>query len=156
MDVFKDFIDFIELLQKYEVDYLIVGGYAVGLHSRPRATQDIDFWIRPSKENAKNVIKVLIEFGFADVKLTIEELIDKDQLFILGRPPFRIDLLTSISGVQFDEAFNNKFIHDFGSVKNVNFISYNDLINNKKASDRQKDKNDLDWIKTYGKNNQNI
>ena len=81
---------------------------------------------------------------------------DKDQLFILGRQPFRIDLLTSISGVQFDEAFNNKFIHDFGSVKNVNFISYSDLINNKKASDRQKDKNDLEWIKTYGKNDQNI
>ena len=69
MDVFEDFIDFIELLQKYEVDYLIVGGYAVGLHSRPKATQDIDFWIRPSKENAENVIKALNEFGFTDVKL---------------------------------------------------------------------------------------
>ena len=153
MDVFKDFIDFIILLQKYEVDYLIVGGYAVGLHSRPRATEDIDFWIRPSKENAENVIKALKEFGFTDLNLNVDEFLDEDQMFVLGRPPFRIDLLTSISGVQFDEAFKNKYVHDLGSIKNVYFISLDDLINNKKASNRKKDKDDLSWIKTYGKNN---
>lgn len=153
MDVFKDFIDFIILLQKYKVDYLIVGGYAVGLHSRPRATQDIDIWIRPSKRNAENVIKALKEFGFSDLDLDVEEFIVEDQLFILGNPPFRIDLLTSISGVQFDKAFKNKYVHDFGSIKNAYFISLYDLIKNKKASNRKKDKDDLSWIKTYGKNN---
>jgi hypothetical protein len=61
--------------------------------------------------------------------------------------------LTSISGVQFDEAFKNKYVHDLGSIKNVYFISLDDLINNKKASNRKKDKDDLSWIKTYGKNN---
>jgi len=86
MNLFNDFIDFITLLQKYHVDYLIVGGYAVSIHSRPRATQDIDFWIRPSEVNAKNLIKALNEFGFNEINLSVEEMIDKDQLIMFGKP----------------------------------------------------------------------
>jgi hypothetical protein len=78
---------------------------------------------------------------------------DKDQIVMFGNPPFRIDILTSISGVEFNEAFQNKFIYDLGQIKNVNFISMDDLLKNKRASNRQKDKEDLRWIKTYGKNN---
>jgi Nucleotidyltransferase of unknown function (DUF6036) len=153
MNVFKDFIDFIALLQKHKVDYLIVGGYAVSVHSRPRATQDIDFWVRPSKDNAEKMIKALNEFGFADINLSLDELIDKEQLIMFGKPPLRIDILTSISGVDFDEAFRDRFVHDFGNTKDVNFISLNDLLKNKAASNRQKDKEDLRWIKDYGKGN---
>lgn len=156
MNIFNDFIDFITLLQKHKVDYLIVGGYAVSVHSRPRATQDIDFWIRPSKDNAEKLIKTLNEFGFTDINLSLEELIDKDQLIMFGKPPLRIDILTSISGVDFDEAFKDRFVHDFGHIKGVNFISLSNLLKNKTASNRQKDKEDLRWIKAYGKGNQEI
>ena len=150
MNIFKDFLEFIILLQKYNVDYLIVGGYAVGIHSRPRTTQDIDFWIRPSRKNAEDLLKALNEFGFTEIDLSLDELIDKDQLIMFGRPPLRIDILTSISGIEFEEAFRNKFVHDLGSIKNVNFISLDDLLKNKIASNRLKDKEDLRWIKTYG------
>jgi len=68
----------------------------------------------------------------------------------------RIDILTSISGIKFDEAFKNKFVHDLGQIKNVNFISIKDLLRNKAASNRQKDKEDLRWIRTYGKDNSQI
>ena len=153
MNLFKDFADFITLLQKYKVNYLIVGGYAVGIYSRPRATGDIDFWIGSDKENAKKLTDVLKEFGFSDIDFTIDEITSKDQLLIIGREPIRIDIITSISGVEFNEAFQNKITHDFGSVKAVNFISLNDLLKNKKASGREKDKQDLNWLKTYGKDN---
>ncbi len=156
MNLFKDFIDFITLLQKYNVDYLIVGGYAVAIHSRPRTTQDIDFWIRPSIKNAGSLIKALNEFGFSEINLSVEEMIDKEQLMMLGRPPLRIDILTSISGIEFDEAFKNKFVHDLGKIKNVNFISMEDLLKNKTTSSRQKDKEDLRWLNTYGKDNSEI
>ena len=116
-----------------------------------KSTQDIDFWIRPSKKNAENLIKVLNDFGFTDINLSIEEIIDTDQLIMLGRPPLRIDILTSISGVEFNEAFKNKFVHDLGHIKSVNFISFEDLLKNKTASNRKKDQEDLRWIKDYGK-----
>jgi hypothetical protein len=153
MNTFKDFTDFIILLQKYNVEYLIVEGYAVGIYSRPRATQDIDFWIKPSIDNAENLIRALNEFGFSDVNLSLNDLMDKDQMIMFGNPPFRIDILTSISGIEFNEAYQAKFVYDLGQIKNVNFISLDDLLKNKNASNRQKDKEDLRWIKTYGKNN---
>ena len=75
------------------------------------------------------MIKVLNDFGFTDINLSIEEIIDTDQLIMLGRPPLRIDILTSISGVEFNEAFKNKFVHDLGHIKSVNFISFEEKSN---------------------------
>ena len=101
-------------------------------------------------------MNALSEFGFTEINLSPDDLIDKDQLIMFGNPPLRVDILTSISGIEFDEAFKNKFVHDFGNIKNVNFISLTDLLKNKTASNRQKDKEDLRWIKTYGKSNKKI
>ncbi|MGA9295447.1 MAG: nucleotidyltransferase [Ignavibacteriaceae bacterium] len=156
MNLFNDFLDFTTLLQRYKVDYLIVGSYAVTIHSRPRSTQDIDFWIRPTKGNAENLIKALNEFGFTEINLSADEIIDKDQLIMFGKPPLRIDIMTSISGIGLDKAFKNKFVHDLGHINNVNFISLEDLLKNKTASNRQKGTEDLRWIKTYGKDNSKI
>ena len=152
MNLFKDFADFITLLKKYNIDYLVVGGYAVGIHSQARATQDIDFWIRPSKENAENLIKLLNEFGAPDINLSVDDIINPDVVVQFGKPPLRIDILAAIDGVDFDTAFKNRFVHDLGPVKEVNFISYDDLLKNKKTSARQKDNFDLQWLKDYGKN----
>jgi len=98
----------------------------------------------------------LNEFGFTEINLSVDEIIDKDQLIMFGKPPLRIDILTSISGIGFDQAFKNKFVHDLGHINNVNFISLEDLLKNKTASNRQKDTEDLRWIKTYGKDNSKI
>lgn len=151
MNLFKDFEDFIIMLQKNKIEYLIVGGYAVGIHSQARATQDIDFWIKPTNENAEKLISALDEFGVPDLKLSISDLISPDIIIHFGKPPLRIDILSSIDGVEFDDAFKNKFVHDLGTIKEVNFISYKDLLKNKKASKRKKDNFDIQWLKDYGK-----
>jgi len=153
MNLFKDFADFITLLQKHNVEYLIVGGYAVGIHSQARMTQDIDFLIKPTNGNAENLIKAISEFGTPDMNLSINDIINPEIIVQFGNPPIRIDILSSIDGVEFDEAFKNRFVHNLGSLKNVNFISYEDLLRNKKASNRQKDNFDLQWLKDYGKGN---
>lgn len=156
MNLFKDFADLIILFQKYKVEYIIVGGYAVGVHSQARMTQDIDFWIKPTVENAKKLISALDEFGTPDLKLSTADIINPETVIHFGKSPLRIDILSSIDGVKFDEAYKNRFIHDLGNVRGVNFISLNDLIENKKASNRQKDNFDLQWLKDYGKSNKDI
>jgi hypothetical protein len=96
----RDLKEFIELLNSHSVDYLVVGGHAVAFHGHPRYTGDIDFWIRATPENAERVLKVLAAFGFSDLLLTTNDLVKPTSVIQLGRPPNRIDLLTSISGVE--------------------------------------------------------
>jgi len=156
MNLFKDFEDFINLLQKHKVEYLIVGGYAVGIHSQPRATQDIDIWIKPTNENAEKLLSVFNEFGTPDLDLSINDIIKPDIVVHFGNPPLRIDILASIDGIEFDDAFKNKFIHDLGTIKNVYFISFKDLLKNKRASNRKKDNFDIQWLKDYGKDSKEI
>ncbi|MEJ5360530.1 MAG: DUF6036 family nucleotidyltransferase [Spirochaetota bacterium] len=150
MKVSKDFKEFIELLNKNNVNYLLVGGYAVGYHSRPRYTEDIDIWIQPSLENAKKIIHVLNKFGFTGVSVSIEELIQPEKIIQLGLPPQRIDILTSIDGVNFNEAWERRIVDSFGDIP-VFIISLKDLIKNKSSSGRTKDLQDIEWIKMYGK-----
>ena len=150
MKVSKDFKEFIELLNKNNVNYLLVGGYAVGYHSRPRYTEDIDIWIQPSLENAKKIIHVLNKFGFTGVSVSIEELIQPEKIIQLGLPPQRIDILTSIDGVNFNDAWERRIVDSFGDIP-VFIISLKDLIKNKSSSGRIKDLQDIEWIKMYGK-----
>lgn len=150
---YQDFKEFIILLNKHNVDYLIVGGYALSIHSNPRSTRDIDIWIRNSKENAERVIKVIDEFGFSGLSISIDDLLNKNKIIQLGVAPIRIDLMNTIDGVNFDEAFNNKLIYKFDDVDNVSYISFNDLLKNKMSSGRDRDKADIIWLKKYGKNN---
>ena len=142
----QDFRDFVQLLIKNDVDYLIVGGYAVGIHGHPRYTGDLDIWLNPSVENAKRILLTVNEFGFSSYKLAVDDFIKEGNVIQLGSPPLRIDLLTEIDGVHFDECFKNKLVVDIDDLK-VNFISYNDLIQNKKASNRYKDLDDIENLK---------
>lgn len=142
MKLVKDFEAFIELLNKNEVKYLVVGGYAFAIHAYPRFTNDIDFFILSTTSNANKIVSVLIEFGFDTTSFSPDDLLIKDKVIQLGEPPYRIDLLTSIDGVDFDEAWQRKVTSKYGD-QVLYFISKEDLITNKKASGRKKDLDDL-------------
>jgi predicted nucleotidyltransferase len=141
-----DFKEFVELLTKNKVEYLIVGGYAVGIHGHPRYTGDLDIWLNPTPTNAQLILICLKEFGFSSFGLKEDDFIKPGNVVQLGYPPLRIDLLTEIDGVTFSESFENrKEIEMEGLI--VNFIGYNELIKNKKASGRARDIDDIENLK---------
>jgi hypothetical protein len=132
-------------LNVHEAKYLLIGGYAVNYHGYVRSTADMDIWIGRSSENAKKVVKVIQKFGF-DVDILQEELfLKEDQVIRMGVPPIRIEVLTSISGVEFDDCFNNR-IHENWDDIGVNIINLEMLKKNKYASGRKKDLTDLDHL----------
>lgn len=139
----QDFKEFVELLIKNSAEYLIVGGYAVGIHGHPRYTGDLDIWLNPTEENAQRILKSVNEFGFSSVGLTIEDFTKIGNVIQLGFPPLRIDLLTDIDGVTFEEAYKNRKIVELDALM-VNFIGYNELIKNKKSSGRLRDIDDIE------------
>ncbi len=149
MDVYPDLGEFIKLLKENGVEYLVVGGYAASFHSRPRYTKDIDIWINPNKKNAKKIKKVLREFGFDEIDISIGDLINKEQIIQLGYAPVRIDLLKELSGLTFSEAYRNHTQGTFGKIKDVKYISAEDLIITKTLSGRKQDLLDVEWIKKY-------
>lgn len=142
MELSQDFKEFIQLLNVHKVEYLVVGGYAVAIHGFPRTTGDIDFWVKPSQENAERVVKSLIEFGFGSLDISIDDFIKNDSVVQLGFPPNRIDIMTSVSGLTFDECLKNKKEVEFEGEK-INFISLHHLRINKKSTGRDKDNLDL-------------
>jgi hypothetical protein len=109
---------------------------------------DIDFWIDPKPDNAEKIIKVLTDFGFGKLNITVDDLTDLNNVIQLGKTPLRIDLLTSIDGLIFEKAYKNRVIGKYIDIK-ANFISLEDLILNKKSSGRKKDLYDLNWIEQY-------
>jgi predicted nucleotidyltransferase len=142
----QDFIDFIELLNKHEVEYIVIGAHALAFHGRPRHTGDLDIWINPTLENAKTMLKVIDEFGFASLGLKTDDFIKDNYVTQLGYPPMRIDILNAISGVQFNEAFSNKIVGEADGLM-INFINVDDFIANKQASGRKKDLGDIASLK---------
>lgn len=138
----QDFKEFIELLIKNKAEYLIVGGYAVGVHGHPRYTGDLDIWLNPSQQNAELILKSVNEFGFSSFNLTVSDFTKPGNVIQLGYPPLRIDLLTAIDGVTFEECFQNMRQVAIGNLS-VNFIGYNDLLKNKRESGRLKDIDDI-------------
>ncbi len=148
MNLSQDFKEFIELLNGQEVKYLIIGGYAVGFHSRPKFTNDIDIWIENSLINAKKVLRVLEDFGFSSLDIQIEDLIDPDKVIQLGYAPVRIDIITGLSGLDFAKAYDEKIAGNYLGV-NTYFISKKHLIKSKKKAGRKKDIDDIDWINRY-------
>jgi hypothetical protein len=139
----QDFKEFIQLLNANKVEYLIVGGYAVGVHGYPRYTGDIDIWINPEEENIKKMPDVLEKFGFSSSEINENSFRNRDNIFRLGNPPHRIDIMTEIDGVTFKDCYSNKIVKEIDGIK-IFFIGYNDLIKNKKASGRKQDLLDLD------------
>lgn len=142
MELIPDFKELLQLLNENKVEYLIIGGYAVIIYGYPRLTIDIDVWVNPTIDNSKKVIKTIKDFGFEFENLTFEDFNKPDNVIQLGRPPYRIDILTSIEGMIFDECFRRKFIYSYQDLEIV-FISKEDLLKNKKMVGRHKDLDDI-------------
>ena len=134
----QDFREFIELLNVHNVRYLVIGGYAVAFHGHPRYTKDIDIWLELSPQNAERIIAALADFGFAPLGLVAEDFSKPDQIIQLGYPPSRVDLLTTIPGVDFAECYDARIEAKASGVV-VNFIDIDDLKRNKLASGRPQD-----------------
>ncbi len=138
-----DFKEFLQLLNEHDVRYLLIGGYAVGYHGYPRATVDMDIWVALQPDNARRVVSALQAFGFGLPELTEGLFLLPDKIIRMGVPPLRLEILTSISGVEFEECFNNRVVDMIDGVQ-VNLISLDHLRQNKKASGRYKDLSDLE------------
>ena len=145
----NDLREFIRLLNTKSVRYVIVGAWALAFHSRPRYTGDLDIFVARDEENADKLMSVLEAFGFSSVGITRDDLLRPDYVIQLGRAPNRIDLLTGISGVTFDETWNSRESGDI-SGSTVYFISRDLLIRNKLAANRPKDRADVDVLKKMG------
>ena len=142
----QDFQDLLLELCEAEVRFLVVGAYALAVHGRPRATGDIDIWVECSPDNAKRVYRALQAFGAPLQELQVEDLFTPDTVFQMGLPPRRIDILTSISGVDFTEAWPNRTEAAFGSVT-VPVLGADDLIRNKTQTGRSKDLVDAEELR---------
>ena len=138
-----DFKEFIQLLNENSVHYLVVGGYAVAIHGYPRYTKDIDIWIELSPENARKITLTLDKFGFSSLGLQASDFLEADMIIQLGYPPNRIDLITSLSGVDFEPCFNNRLEVDIDGTL-VAFINLENLKVNKRATGRAQDLADLE------------
>jgi len=143
MRVEKDFKDFVSIFNKYHVQYIVVGAYALGYHGIPRATQDLDLYVRPNQRNAAKIARALEQFGFTG--LDQRDLAEPGKVVMLGRPPMRIDLLTRISGVTWEAAWKNKMHGTYGG-QDIFIIGSNELIVNKRAAGRTKDLADLEAL----------
>jgi predicted nucleotidyltransferase len=135
--------EFLKLLHEHHVDYLLIGGYAVGYYGYPRATGDIDIWIAANQANAQKIMAALEEFGFGDTGMTAGLFVRPDQIVRMGNAPLRIEIMTTISGVAFSEAFPKRIVDDIDGVA-VSIISREHLETNKRAAGRPKDLADLD------------
>lgn len=138
-----DFKEFLRLLAAHKVEYLLIGGYAVGYHGYPRATADMDIWTAMNPANAEKIVAVLKEFGFDPPELSPETFLKEWQIIRMGVPPVRIELATTISGVSFAECYAQRVVDVLDGVK-VNLISLKYLKANKKASGRHQDLADLE------------
>ncbi len=145
MEIPQDFKELLELFNNHNVEYLIVGGYALAFHGAPRFTGDIDLFVRPDKENAENILDALNKFGFSSLNLSIEDFSKVNQVVQLGVQPIRIDILTSLTNVSWDVAFSAKVKGKYGDVP-VYFIGKKELIENKKALRRNQDMADLEAL----------
>lgn len=140
-----DFKEFLQLLNSEKIEYLIVGGYAVSYYGYPRPTGDLDVWIAIDPANAHRLVGALTKFGFGSAGATAELFLTPGRVVRMGRPPLRIEILSSISGVDFGDCYARRVEADFNGVI-VNMISREDLVTNKRAAGRSKDRNDLEHL----------
>ncbi|HHA18767.1 MAG TPA: hypothetical protein ENK70_03585 [Methylophaga sp.] len=139
----EDFKEFIELLNKNDVKYLVVGGYALAFHGHPRFTKDIDFWVWVNKKNAEKIMQTLQDFGFSSLDINEGDFLSPGYVVQLGQPPARIDLLTSVTGLEFEECYTLRAHIDILGVK-IDFIDLENFKKNKKAVGRHQDLADLE------------
>jgi len=141
----QDFREFIQSLKDNGVRYLVVGGYAVALHGYPRYTKDMDIWIEMSQINAAKILLALDQFGFGSMGFTAEDFLNSDIVIQLGYPPNRIDLLTSLSGVDFETCYEARIEVEVENLS-INFIDLENLKKNKRASGSAQDLADLEYF----------
>ncbi|MFP4081906.1 MAG: nucleotidyltransferase [Candidatus Aminicenantes bacterium] len=145
MRVEKDYEEFLSLLNRHKVKYCIIGAFAVAFYAKPRYTKDLDILIEPGEDNARRILRVLEEFGFCELAVSLEDLIEEGNIFQLGYEPIRIDLLNKLEGFRFQDIWQNRVTGEYGS-EQVYFIGLDDLIKNKKMSDRPSDKIDIELL----------
>ena len=142
----EDYRDILLALNAEQVDFILVGAYALAAHGYPRATMAIDLWVMPSLENAESVIRALKRFGSPVHGLTAEDLQSDDTVFQIGVAPRRIDLITGATGLDFSSASKNSVAKKFDGIE-LMVLSVDDLIINKEATGRPKDRVDADELK---------
>jgi len=147
MDIQPDFRDLLALLNAHNVEYLVVGGYALAFHGAPRATGDLDILVKPDPENAQRLVDALAEFGFASLGLTVEDFTKPEQVVQMGVPPIRVDLITSLTGVSWEEAVCGRAAGTYGDLP-VHYIGRDQFVANKRATGRQKDLADIEALGT--------
>jgi hypothetical protein len=145
METQPDFRELLALFNARHVEYLIVGGYALAFHGAPRFTGALDIFVKPDTANAQRILTALEAFGFASVGLTLSDFERPDQVGQLGVPPVRIDLMTSITGVAWDEAWAGQVTGRYGDMP-VSYIGREQFVANKRATARTKDVADLEVL----------
>ena len=146
----NDFIEFLKLCNRYEVKYLIIGGYAVSIHGYPRSTKDLDVLIKMSDENAEKLKTVIDEFGFASLKLTKDDFLKPDFVTQLGYDPIRIDILNDIDGLDYDKAWENRKMVNYEGIS-IPFIGYFELLKIKAIAGRPQDLADISKLEKRNK-----
>lgn len=145
MEIQPDFRELLVLFNEHNVEYLIVGGYALAFHGTPRFTGDLDILVRPELENAQRILKALAQFGFGSLGLGAEDFENPECVIQLGEPPVRIDLITSLTGVSWEEAFSSRVQGNYDDVL-VYFLGRDVFIRNKRAIGRTKDIADIETL----------
>ncbi len=145
MEVQQDFRELLELFNAHKIEYIIVGGYALAYHGAPRYTGDIDIFVKPNKHNAKRILAALDDFGFGSVGLKGADFISPDKVVQLGVPPVRIDIITSITGVTWEEALSGRIKGTYGDISTY-YLGRDQFISNKRAMGRKRDQADLEAL----------
>ncbi len=141
----QDFKEFLKLLSENQIEYLLIGGYAVSYYGYTRATADMDIWVKADLANAERIVCALKQFGFGVEQLSPELFLEKDRIVRMGVPPFRIELMSNIAGVEFSNCYKNAAVVLIDGVE-VMIISLDDLKVNKRACGRHKDLDDLEHL----------
>lgn len=145
MEIQPDFKELLALFERNKIEYVVVRAFAMAFHGAPRFSGDIDLYVRPTPENAQRITKTLTEFGFGSLGLKEDDFSRPGEIIQLGQPPVRIDLITSISGVTWEEAEKGKVLGHYGDVP-VPFLGRAQFVANKRASGRKKDLADLEAL----------
>lgn len=140
-----DFKEFLKLLKENDVRYLLIGGYAVGYHGYARTTEDMDIWVAIESDNAQKIVNALKTFGFDHPELNTSLFLDEKKIIRMGHPPMRLEITTSISGVDFNECYKSRIVDTIDGIE-VSLIDLQNLKKNKKASGRTKDIADIEKL----------
>ena len=141
----QDFVELLQLFNKHRVRYCIVGAYALAFHARPRYTKDMDLLIEPSLRNGRKLVNALKDFGFDSLKLTPADFNQPGRFIQLGYEPVRIDLITSLGDLTFEQVWRHRVLGRYGDVR-VSFIGRDEFIRSKEIAGRRQDQADLEQL----------